>query len=301
MKEADFPRLLQGRMVTREDLETVRELIADNPQANRKKLAFMLCQLWDWYSPAGKEKIMSASELLQKLDTAGLVVLPPPTNTNAKGKKMKTVQQTITLEPPPPAKKTLQELLPLRFEQITATNKSALWNELIEQYHYLGSSKLFGARMRYLVYSQQEIIAAFGFSAAAWQLKPRDRFIGWNQQQRRRNLQLVINNSRFLIMPWIKCQNLATTLLSQATKRLADDWENTYGYRPVLLETFVDGEQFGGTCYSAANWIYAGFTKGRGRQEKTHKRVVPEKDVFLYPLAKNFKEKLCEEPEDCSV
>jgi len=299
MKEADFPRLLQGRMVTQEDLATARRLIAENQQATRQNLAIMLCGLWGWYSPAGKAKIMSATELLQKLDKAGLVVLPPLKNTN-KNKGPKPVQQTLAAQPPPPVKKTLQELMPLQFEQITAKNKSALWNELIERYHYLGSSKLFGARLRYLVYSRQEIIAALGFSAAAWQLAPRDRFIGWSQQQQCRNLQLVVNNSRFLILPWIRCQNLASTLLSQATRRLADDWESTYGYRPVLLETFVDGEQFGGTCYSAANWIYAGFTKGRGRQEKSKKRVVPEKDVFLYPLAKNFKELLRKEPEDCS-
>jgi len=298
MKEADFPRLLQGRMFTQEDLETVRRLIAENPQATRHRLAIMLCRLWDWYSPAGKVKIMSAGELLQKLDKAGLVTLPPLKN--PKKKKAKVLQQRLAAEPKPLVQKTLPELMPLKFEQITAKNKSALWNELIERYHYLGSSKLFGARLRYLVYSQEEVIAALGFSAAAWQLEPRDRFIGWNQVQRRKNLQLVVNNSRFLILPWIKCKNLASTLLSQATRRLADDWENAYGYRPVLLETFVDGEQFGGTCYSAANWIYAGFTKGRGRQEKSKKRVVAEKDVFLYPLEKNFKELLCKEPEDCS-
>jgi len=294
--ETDFPRLLQGRMVTPGDLETVRRLITENPQASRRRLAIMLCQLWDWYSPAGKVKLISAKELLQKLDAAGLITLPPPDA--AKKRELKPLQYTPAAEPKPPVKKTLQELLPLRFEQITMKNKSALWNELIERYHYLGSSKLFGARMRYLVYSGEEIIAALSFSAAAWQIEPRDRFIGWNKEQRRRNLQLVVNNSRFLILPWIKCQNLASTLLSQATKRLADDWDEVYGYRPVLVETFVDGEQFGGTCYIASNWVYAGFTKGRGRQNKSMKRMVPEKDVFLYPLQKNFRELLLTEPED---
>ncbi len=295
MLETDFPRLLKNRMITPGDLETIRRLIAHNPQASRRGLAIMLCQLWDWYSPAGKEKLNSAKELMLKLNAAGLIMLPPKQKMS-KGPRVK--QQTLFIEPEAMQKRTLQELLPLRFELVTAKNKSALWNELIERYHYLGSSKLFGARLRYLVYSQTEVVATLGFSAAAWQLEPRDRFIGWNDQQRRSNLQLVVNNSRFLILPWIKCQNLASTLLSQVSKRLADDWDNVYGYRPVLLETFVDGGQFGGTCYSASNWIYAGFTKGRGRQEKSKKRVVSEKDVFLYPLQKNFRELLMKEPED---
>ena len=298
MLETDFPRLLQGRMVTLEDIETIRRLIAENPAASRYRLATMLCQLWGWYSPAGKIKRQSAKELMHKLHTAGLIILPPPKQTTIKGPKLQ--QQTLFVEPPATQKRTLKELMPLHFEQVTAKNKSALWNELIERYHYLGSSKLFGARMRYLVYSREEIIAALSFSAAAWQTEPRDRFIGWNQEQRRRNLQLVVNNSRFLIVPWIRCQNLASTLLSEATQRLADDWYDVYGYRPVLLETFVDGEQYGGTCYIASNWVYAGFTKGRGRQNKSKKRVLPEKDVFLYPLQKNFRELLLTEPENCS-
>ena len=296
MKEADFPRLLQGRMFTLDDLETVRRLIAENPNAMRRNLAIMLCQLWGWYSPAGKVKVISATELLQKLNAAGLVVLPLLKSTKKKGKRQ-PLPHTSAADPKPLLKKSLAELLPLHFEQVTMKNKSAFWNELIERYHYLGKSHLFGARLRYLVYSEQEVIAAISFSAAAWQIEPRDSFIGWNEQQRRRNLQLVVNNSRFLILPWIKCKNLASTLLSQATKKLVDDWEGSYGYRPALLETFVDGEQFGGTCYSAANWVYVGFTKGRGRQEKRNKRVVSEKDIFLYPLQKDFRKRLLDEYE----
>ena len=295
MQETDFPRLVQGRMVTLEDLEATRRLIADNPQSSRHNLASLLCHLWEWYNPAGKIKLKSARELLDKLHNAGLIGLPPLKQI---GKVEKVKQQTMFSEPPPTGKRTLQELLPLSFEIVTAKHKSALWNELIERYHYLASSRLYGARMRYLVYSGDEIIAALGFSAAAWQIEPRDRFIGWNQEIRRRNLQLIVNNSRFLILPWIKCQNLVSTLLSQVIKRLPDDWEETYGYRPVLLETFVDGEMFGGTSYIASNWIYVGFTKGKGRQGKGRKRIVSEKDIFLYPLQKDFRERLVKDPEE---
>jgi hypothetical protein len=295
MQETDFPRLVQGRMITLENLQEMRRLITDNPQSSRYNLAILLCHLWEWYSPAGKIKLRSARELLDKLHDAGLITLPPP---KQRSKVEKVKQQTLFSEPPPTGKRTLQELLPLSFEIVTAKHKSALWNELIERYHYLQSSHLFGARMRYLVYSGDEIIAALGFSAAAWQIEPRDRFIGWNQKIRRRNLQLIVNNSRFLILPWIKCQNLVSTLLSQVIKRLPDDWERTYGYRPVLLETFVDGEMFGGTSYIASNWIYVGFTKGKGRQGKGKKRIVSEKDIFLYPLQKDFRERLVKEPEE---
>ncbi len=300
MKEADFPRLLQGRMITIDDLQTIRKLINDNPSATRNRLADMLCRLWDWHSPAGKRKLMSSLELMQKLHAAGLINLPPARATSKQNIIAKPHQKQLTLFDEPKKilqEKTLSELLPLHFEQVTAKNKSALWNELIERHHYLASASLFGARIRYLVYSQKEIIAAFAFSAAAWRIKPRESFIGWDDQQRRHNLHLVVNNSRFLIVPWLRCQNLASTLISRAVSILPDDWEMIYGYKPVLLETFVDGERYGGTCYKASNWRYLGFTKGLGRDGYTKKRTLSEKDVFVFPLQKKFRQALLKFPE----
>ena len=158
--------------------------------------------------------------------------------------------------------------------------------------NYLGHKPLPGAQLRYFVILDEQIIAALGFSAAAWQTAPRDQFIGWSHEQRQKNLPLVVNNARFLIMPWVKSKNLASTILSMIARRLPTQWEERYGIRPVLLETFVDTERFAGTCYKAANWIYVGKTKGRGKLGPAGKQSVPIKDLWLYPLCRQFRSHL---------
>ena len=160
------------------------------------------------------------------------------------------------------------------------------------RYHYLGHKPLPGAQLRYFVTLDEQIIAALGFGAAAWQTAPRDQFIGWSHEQREKNLSLVVNNARFLIMPWVKSKNLASTILSMIARRLPTQWEERYGIRPVLLETFVDTEQFSGTCYKSANWIYVGKTKGRGKLGPAGKQSVPIKDLWLFPLSRQFRNHL---------
>ena len=146
--------------------------------------------------------------------------------------------------------------------------------------------------MRYLIYSAQRPVAALGFGAAAWQCAPRDRFIGWDHQQRQRNLHRVINNARFLILPWVQSRNLASMILAQATKILPGQWQTVYGYRPVLLETFVEKDRFQGTCYKAANWLYLGQTQGRGKLGPAGKQSVPIKDLWVSPLDRHFRDRL---------
>ncbi len=168
-----------------------------------------------------------------------------------------------------------------------------MWlNEYIHRYHYLGHKPLPGAQLRYFVTIEEQIVAALGFSAAAWQTAPRDQYIGWNHEQRERNLPLIVNNARFLIMPWVHSKNLASTILSRVVRRLPDDWEFRYKIRPVLLETFVDSERFAGTCYKAANWTYVGKTKGRGKMGPSGKQSVPIKDIWLHPLSRHFRSRL---------
>ncbi len=168
-----------------------------------------------------------------------------------------------------------------------------MWlNEYIHRYHYLGHKTLPGAQLRYFVTIDQQIVAALGFGASAWQTAPRDQFIGWNDEQRQNNLALVVNNARFLIMPWVQCKNLASKILSMMAHRLCDDWDAQYNIRPVLLETFVDTERFTGTCYKAANWTHVGQTKGRGKLGPSGKQSVPIKDIWLYPLCRQFKHRL---------
>ena len=173
--------------------------------------------------------------------------------------------------------------------QIVTKATSALWNEYIERYHYLGYSPLPGAQLRYFITAEEQIVALTGFGAAAWQTAPRDQFIGWNHDQRKKNLYLIVNNARFLILPWIQSKNLASKILSLTIRRLPDDWEQRYNIRPVLLESFVQKNRFAGTCYKAANWIKVGETKGRGKLGPAGKISVPIKDVWVYPLDKKFR------------
>ena len=158
------------------------------------------------------------------------------------------------------------------------------------QHHYLGYCPMAGAQLRYLLFNGSRLLGGLGFGASAWSLADRDRLIGWSSPQRQRNLHLVLNNHRFLLLPWVHCPNLASRVLGLVCRRLAADWFSHYGYRPVLLETFVQLPRFTGTAYRAANWRYVGLTKGRGKLEKHHQAVLPQKAIFLYPLRPDFKE-----------
>jgi hypothetical protein len=159
----------------------------------------------------------------------------------------------------------------------------------MHRYHYLGYKNLPGAQLRYFVIADEQILALLSFSASAsaWQCAPRDQYIGWTHEQRKRNLHLIINNSRFLILPWIQSKNLASKILAMTARRIADDWQLRYHYQPVLLETFVEKDRFKGTCYKAANWQLLGQTKGRGKLGKPGILSTPIKDLWIYPLQRN--------------
>ena len=174
-----------------------------------------------------------------------------------------------------------------KFEEI------ALWNEYIDRYHYIGFTPFAGAQMRYFVYAGSQVVALLGFSAAAWHLAPRDCFIGWSDEKRKENLHLLVNNARFLILPWVDSKNLASKVLSLVSRRIGDDWQKRYNYRPVMLETFVEKHRFAGTCYKAANWRWVGTTQGRGKKDRLMEFKLSVKEIFLYPLAENFRSLLC--------
>lgn len=274
-----------GREFTLHELELMRVLIKNNPQFNRMRLSKEVCRMFQWLKPDGELKDMSCRVAMLRMHEDGLIILPPPTKIKRPLKKIKftsaTQQQNPVLSP--------INLLPqLRFEMVTKAN-SALWNEYIERYHYLGYTPLPGAQLRYFIYAGEQIVALTGFSAAAWQTAPRDQFIGWNHEQRKKNLHLITNNARFLILPWVKSKNLASKILSLSARYIPDDWEEKYNIRPVLLESFVEKKRFTGTCYKAANWRLCGQTKGRGKLGPSGKISVPIKDVWLYPLDKNFR------------
>jgi hypothetical protein len=269
-----------GREFTGEEMDLIGRLIETG--VNRQKLSRMFCEEVNWRKPDGGVKEMSCKVAFLRMHRDGHIILPAPTKpANNHLKKPKATLFTLPPEVAP-------EVGALELSRVD-TGTSALWNDYIERYHYLGYTALPGAQLRYFIRSQGQILALLGFSAAAWKVAPRDEFIGWDMEMRRKNLHLVVNNARFLILPWIRSKNLASRILSMAARRIATDWHARYGYAPVLLETFVEKERFTGCCYKASNWVCAGETKGRGKLDVHNEHKLPVKSVWLYPLKKDFK------------
>ena len=228
---------------------------------------------------------------LLRMERDGLIRLTPP----QKGNSNRTTRVHISSASDPESELCVGAgaLGSLRLEIVVKGATSQFWNELIERYHYLGYKPLSGAQLRYFVFSSSRLLAIMGFGVSAWSVADRDCYIGWTTKQRKRNLHLIVNNARFLILPWVKSRNLASKILSLACKQIRDDWQARYNYSPVLLETFVEVDRFEGTCYRAANWMQVGITQGRGKLEKSKQGKLPKKYILLYPLVKDFREQLC--------
>ena len=264
-----------GRSFSTPDIELIRGLIAGG--LNRFHLSRVFCEKTAWRKPDGGLKEMSCRVALLKMERDGHILLPPPQRpANNHLKKPKEMPLPLP---------TTGNVGTLALEIVTRTT-SPLWNAYIDRYHYLGYTPLPGAQLRYVVKADNQIVALLGFAAAAWKCAPRDDAIGWDQATRKKNLHLVVNNARFLIL--VRTKNLASRILSLAAKRIAADWRIRYGFEPVLLETFVDTERFTGTCYKASNWVCVGATQGRGKLDRYHEHRLPVKSVWLYPLRKDF-------------
>ena len=274
-----------GRDFTPEELKQIRSLIKHNPEFNRTRLSKEVCQMFQWLKPDGKVKDMSCRVAMLRMQKDGLICLPASTR---KKKPVRTIEFTHATDPQSPVICPVNHLPELHLQMVTRAT-SGLWNEYIERYHYLGHKPLPGAQLRYFITADKQIVALTGFGAAAWQTAPRDQFIEWNHDQRKRNLSLIINNARFLILPWIQSKNLASKILSLTARQLPNDWKKKYNIRPVLMESFVQKNRFSGTCYKAANWIKVGQTKGRGKLGPPGKISVPIKDIWVYPLDKKFR------------
>ena len=274
-----------GRDFTSQEFAQIQALIKNNPQFNRSQLSRDVCTMFQWLKPDGKLKDMSCRVAMLRMHEAGLIRLPPPTK---KKQPIRKIEFTSATKPQEPIFAQVNLIPELRFLIVSKSN-SALWNEYIARYHYLGYTPLPGAQLRYFIYAGEQLVALTGFGAAAWQTAPRDQFIGWSHDQRKKNLHLIVNNARFLILPWIKSKNLASKILSITAQNLPNDWDERYNIRPVLLETFVEAKRFTGTSYKAANWQFCGKTKGRGKLGPAGKISVPIKDILVYPLDKRFK------------
>ena len=274
-----------GREFSGDELTLIRALIDDVPGRSRAVLSRLTCQAIGWFKPDGGLKEMSCRVAMLRMQEDGLIQLPPPRCPRPRTDILIRVETA----PQEPIRSPVHELPRLELRLVGDRADSRLWNEYIHRYHYLGHKTLPGAQLRYWVYAGDRTVALLGFGAAAWQCAPRDQFIGWSHEQRQKNLHLVVNNARFLILPWVNSANLASKILGLAARQLADDWQHRYGFRPLLLETFVEKDRFTGTCYRAANWHRVGQTKGRGKLGPAGKQSVPIKDIWLYPLEKKFK------------
>lgn len=277
-----------GRDFSEGELAHIRVLISDHPASTRAELSRLTCQALQWYKHDGGLKAMSCRVAMLRMQNDGLIQLPPPIRKRPENR----IELTPNTAPQAKLEQPVNRLMPLQLYPVVHYSQSRLWNEYIHRYHYLGYKSLPGAQLRYFVTSGEKFVALLGFGASAWQTAPRDNYIGWSHDQRKKNLHLIVNNARFLILPWIKSKNLASKILSMVARQLPTDWEARYHYRPVLLETFVEKDRFKGTCYKAANWVYVGETKGRGKLGPAGKQSVPIKDLWLYPLTRDFRSAL---------
>jgi hypothetical protein len=279
-----------GRHFTAEELQALRHLIETHPSASRAQLSQQVCVLLDWLKPNGELKEMSCRVAMLRMQADGLITLPAA---RKRAPRQPKYLATAVTDPEPLLTQPVHELPPLRLGQVAGAAQSRRWNETIARYHYLGYSPLAGSQSRYFVFAGERQVALLSFGASAWKLAARERFIGWPDEARQRNLHLVVNNARFLILPWIQSKGLASKILSLIQRQLPNDWQARYGFRPVLMETFVETPRHRGTCYQAANWIKVGQTTGRGKKCPTSKPILPIKDIWLYPLHKNFRSILC--------
>lgn len=279
-----------GRHFTADELQALRHLIETHPGASRAQLSQQVCVLLDWLKPNGELKEMSCRVAMLRMQADGLITLPAA---RKRAPRQPQYLATAATDPEPLLTQPVHELPPLRLSQVAGAAQSRRWNETIARYHYLGYSPLAGSQSRYVVFAGERQVALLSFGASAWKLAARERFIGWPDEARQKNLHLVVNNARFLILPWIQSKGLASKILSLIQRQLPNDWQARYGYRPVLMETFVETPRHRGTCYQAANWIKVGQTAGRGKKCPTSKPILPIKDIWLYPLHKNFRSILC--------
>jgi len=287
------PLTYRGRKISNEDIASIRRIIARNPGASRRKLSVLVCQAWEWRQANGAWRDMVCRGLMLALHRAGHIELPakkqsPP---NPLAQRNRPVYELAVKNNPLGG--PLSTLMPLSIHQVRRTEREGLFNSLLAEHHYLGYTQPVGEHLKYLVYAGERPVACLAWSSAPWHMGPRDRFIGWTPQVRRRNLHLLAYNTRFLILPWVQVPHLASHILGRMARRLSADWEAMYAHPIYYLETFVDRERFAGTCYRAANWRCLGQTTGRGIKDKAHKVTLSIKDVLGYPLRKDFRHKLC--------
>jgi hypothetical protein len=282
-----------GREVAEQQLELMESLTRRYPNLSRTELAATTCELLGWARPNGRLKTVECREFLEGLEERQRITLPP--QRKKRPKKTAVAIHRVEKMAPIPIRATLKELQPISLQLVATPDQRNQWRSLVDQHHYLGHKIPFGAHLRYLIQSTHGTLGCLQYSSPAWRLESRDRWIGWNDVQRKQHLQHILCNSRFLVLPWVQVANLASHLLARAAKQVATDWFDHYQVEPWLLESLVDARRFSGTCYRAANWIEAGMTRGRGRDDRYHQRHgSAPKRVWLYPLHATGRRRFCQ-------
>lgn len=283
----DTIRVFSGRTFCPEDIDLIRWAIKTYHRLPRTELISTICELLDWTTPAGRVKLVQCTAFLDKLDSEGVIKMPPrPVRKATKPAPLQIAKMdfdTTAISGP------LNSFEPIELTIARPGKDLDRWRSYVDQYHMLGFKRPFGSRLQYFIKSGELELGCIQFSASAWALKDRDDWIGWEIEDKQQRLNLILNNSRYLIFPWVRIPNLASRALSLAAKQIQEDWLREFCYAPVLLETFVDREHFKGTCYKASNWLYLGRTKGQGRNSTGHKQNRSKKDIYVYPLEKDFR------------
>ncbi len=291
--EALLKTTFSGRRFTRKQLAHVQQTVEQFPNLTRTELAHTRCEHLSWKTPNGKNKVESCLTLLEKPEAQGVISLPARQVRQAPQRRVPLLEKDT---PETPTEAALDTLMPVRLEAVGSSGPDReRWKAYLQTFHYLGYRQPVGPHRGYFIVSEprQQRLGCLLFSAsAAWALAPRDRWIGWDLQHRTKLLHLVLSNDRFLIFPWVHVPHLASHALSLATRQIAEDWVQSFGYRPVLIETFVDPTDFAGTCYRAANWQFLGLTQGRGRLAPDHQSRISKKEIFVYPLQSDWQQHL---------
>jgi hypothetical protein len=267
-------------------------MISDHWASGRSAISRLLCEHWDWRQPNGQPKEMACRALLLALEARGALELPPRQKESFRAPR-RTDRQVFPVDTSP-LEGTVSEFRSLTIKMVRQTPDEGLWDYLVDTYHYLGRPWIVGSYLKHLVYLDGRLVACLGWGSAAWKVGCRDTFIGWDAEARKANLHKVVNNVRFLILPWVRVEHLASKVLASNLRVLASDWQRFYSHEITLAETFVDTERYQGTCYKAANWTRIGETKGRGKYDREYRFAASVKAVYLYPLIKDFRERLHE-------
>ncbi|UCE06427.1 MAG: DUF4338 domain-containing protein [bacterium] len=275
---------IRGREFSTNDIKIIKEISSNHPQLSRRQLSLLISEALNWRQPNGNLKDRACRDVLLRLSKHGIIQLPEgQSDFSRQSIQIKSID---FLRPASDLVGTVNDFNNPSLKVVQRINERQLWNYLIDNYHYKGCRITVGRHLKYFIYLENQIIGCIAFADSVLKLTARDQWVGWTLQQREANLHLIINNVRFLILPWVKVRNLASKLLSLSARIIPSDWQGYYHFRPVLLETFVDQQRFSGASYKAANWLYLGQTQGKGRSGMNYYYHGIIKDIYIYPLLK---------------